>query len=503
MLGLIPLALATLAAPAAAPTQDLAFSPDLAAAFEQSRSESKRLVLGVYSAGEARSEDFVKRVFKDKAVRRALADAVAVQALLGTPSKVEARRFGGHDQDIHRMLERSVRDHLPANAEGVLASPQHVWFGPEGRLLLAAPFELEPEEFLWLDWRARQLSGDAAAVAPVGARAPRRFLEGAAFAPADGDRFGRGLKPDEVKADLELLRRRGQGGGGGRGGGGGGGGNWTPEAIAAFARLAFSNDADAQDEVRNELGNVFLRWGGGSNALVEGALEIVAFAAPRLGVPTVVQFLNDTEAVLRGRSAAALEAMGFDGDGWNDLRKALDKEEDAPVRRAMLRAAGVVGRREAQARRTLEREAEKAKSTLDRAAALIGLGHIGDGAACEETLRKALGEADANVALAAACAMALTRDSARFRASIVERATDAGEDAALYEAALAVLDGGALLRLQSLLARVAADEYPRTRFFFTARPQAPPAGRGQGGRGNGGGNGGGGNGGGAGGGGER
>jgi hypothetical protein len=465
---------------AAPEAQDPAPAADLAEAFQRASAEGRRLVLGVYTAGEARSEDFAKRVLRDKAVRASWANVVPVQVLLGEPTKAEARRFGGHEPDIHRALERAVRDHLPANAEGVLASPQHVWFAPDGRLLLAAPYELDPEEYLWLDWRSQRLTGAVDVPLPEGARAPRRYLEGVAFAPIDGDRFGRGLLPPEVAAELEVLRKRSMGGGGagggpggggpGGGGAGGGGGTRMLETVESIVRLAFTDSPDAQDEVRNELGNMFLRLGGGSNPWLEGGLEIVAYAAPRRGAEFLVTFLGDPVPGLRARGAAALESLGYEGIGWTELRKALDKEEDAVVRRALLRAAGVAGRREAQARRLLEKEALKGKAPADRCAALIGLGHIGAGAELEGTLRTALGDPDLNVALAAAAAMAMTRDSARFKPLITERAGGATEDTAAFETLLAVLDGAPFVRLRDVLQRVAPDDFPRTRLFFEARP---------------------------------
>lgn len=463
---------------AAAAVQDPAPMADLTEAFERASEAGRRLILGVYTAGESRSEDFAKRVLRDKAVRATWTNAVPVQVLLGGPTKADARRFGGHDPDTHRALEREVRDRLPVNAEGVLASPQHVWFAPDGRLLIAAPYELEPEEFLWLDWRSQRLAGAVDTPLPVGARAPRRYLEGEAFAPFDGDRIGRGLLPNEVEADLALMRKRSLGGG-----------NSSGDWIGAFARLAFTDAQEAQDEVRNELGSVYLRLGGGSNAWLEGGLEMVAYAAPRRGVECLVTFLGDPVPGLRARAAAALESLGFEGAGWAELRKALDKEEDAVVRRALLRAAGVAGRSESQARRLLEKEALKGKAPADRCAAFIGLGHIGDGVGLESVLRAGLGDLDPNIALAAGVAMALTRDSARFKPLITERAGGATEDVAAFEAILAVLDGAPIVKLRDVLQRVAPDDFPRARLFFEARPPASArggpvggAGRGPGGQ---------------------
>ncbi len=470
----------------------------LSAAFERARSEGKRLVLGVYTAGEARAEDFAKRTLRDKSVKGALDASVFVQVLVGSPTKADAKRFGALTPDDHRALEREVLDRLPVNAEGVLATPQHVWFGPDGALLVAAPYELEPEEFLWLDARAAQLAAtpvadpagapgapaaDAAPPAPLpaGARAPRRYLAGQAFRPLDGDRLGRGLLPDEEKADLELLRKRSQGGGrggggrgglGGAGGGGGFGGGFSREAIEAFGRLAFTDTEDAQSEVKSELGNVFLRLGGGSNALLDGGIEALAYAAPKRGVPTLVSFLGDTVPGLRARAAAALESLGYAGLGWKELSKQLGKEDDAVVRRALLRAAGAVGRGEAAARRLLEREALEAKAREDRIAALIGLGHFGDGAATEATLRTALAARDVDVALAAGAAMALTRDAGRFRAPLRERAAELSEEAPAFAALGEVLEGAPLVRLRELLTRLAPDEFPRARLFFEPLPPA-------------------------------
>ncbi|MEZ6017400.1 MAG: hypothetical protein R3F49_19965 [Planctomycetota bacterium] len=481
----------------AALPQEVAPRAELDGAFDEARAASQRLLLGVFTAGEARSEDCVKRLWSDKEVRAALADCVPVQALTGAVSKADARRFGGHDPDVHRILERAVRDHVPVNAEGVLATPQHIWFAADGRVLIAAPFELQPEEFLWLDWRSRQLAGDAEARPADSARPPRRYLEGQAYAPADGDLFGRGLLPAELEADLDTLRRRGQGGGGRGGRGGfGGGANWSREAIDAFVRLAFTDEKDAQKEIESELGSIFLRMGGGTSPLLDAGLEIVAFAAPARGAETVIGFLSDTVPSVRARAAAALEAMGFEGEGWKELRKALDKEDDAVVRGALLRAAGVVGRKDAAARRLLEKEArerpQKGRTNVERIAALIGLGHVGDGAGSEAAFRAALGDTDANVALAAVAGMALTRDRARFAPALKERAGSDPANAALYDAALAVLDGAPLVRLRGLIERVAPDDFPRPRLYFEARPpgNVTGAGMGEGRGGRGGGNGG-------------
>ena len=116
-------------------------------------------------------------------------------------------------------------------------------------------------------------------------------------------------------------------------------------------------------------------------------------------------------------------------------------------------------------RKLLVKSATREKDPALRRNALIALGYLAPHKTVRAALEDALGGDDEEDRLAAAYAMALTRDAAWLPLLEEAAAADAPRRADLAPA-IAVLEGANLRRIAEVFGRVSGDESIRIRLFF-------------------------------------
>jgi hypothetical protein len=136
-------------------------------------------------------------------------------------------------------------------------------------------------------------------------------------------------------------------------------------------------------------------------------------------------------------------------------------------RGSWLRALGSCGFADKAAAQTLIGAARTETQDTLRRSALIGLGYALPSADVHALLLEKLGGDDHGDAVAAACAIAMTRDSSY--ANAIGKLSETCADPKLKESltlALSVLDGENLFVLEETVAAVTQDALKRNRVFF-------------------------------------
>ncbi|MDA1264795.1 MAG: HEAT repeat domain-containing protein, partial [Planctomycetota bacterium] len=453
--------------PAAA---DITWEVDYEAGRARAAAEQRVMLIAVHADKEARSEAFWKKVYKDKGVRASAEDTVNLLACRDatTAKRCDCAKQGGLDSEQAKFLEAALREEiLAANADGIVASPQHVWLDSSGKLLLSVPFEMDAQELTWCFAEARRLAGGEAKV-PKDARPPRRLLYGECYQPPDEDTYGRGLRPDEVEELLTELRSSSFGGGRGAGGGGGG---WGRQ-IQALAQLAFTAEEEAQQHVAIQLGGGWMTWGG--NQVLVSALHTLGAIGPVDAWETLESYLGNKDAAVRNEVAVAIEQIGI-RDALKLVKTTLRKEVDPGVQKNWLRALGAIAGEDKAARKTLLDFSEDEDPALRRNA-VFALGWLPQNEDVRERLMAVLDSTDGDDIRAAACAMALSR-SADYLPVLQKRTADESLPEAAksaLEAAVAVIEGASLKRIETAVREACRDRIQRERVFFDATPARLP-----------------------------
>ncbi len=453
-------------------TADLTWEPAYEAARTRSTAEGRVMFVAVHADEEARSEAFWKRTYKDKTVRSLAEETVNLLACrdVGGKKRCDCAKAGGLDSEQAKFMEAALREEvLVLNAEGIVASPQHLWLDSKGAVLLCVPFEMTAGELAWCFGEAARLAGGPP-VELEEARAPRRLLYGQAFRPAAADEYGRGLRPDELKEKLAELKSGGVGVGGGRRGGGRGAG-WG-RRLATLLLVSFTDEKEAQEYVANELRSGWTTWAGPD--VQARSLHTFGVVAPKSAWPTFEGFADHRESVLRNECAVAIEQAGFD-DALKTIKTALKREKEPSVRKNWLRALGAVAGDDKGARRILLEFSEEEDPVLRRNAT-FALGWLPQEGDVSERLSAQLTSGNGDDACAAACAMALSRDQS-YLPELRRRVGEEGLVDALktaLEQAIEVIEGGDLAGVEAVVSEVCRDQLARERVFFRSIPIEPP-----------------------------
>jgi hypothetical protein len=472
---LTTLLLLLFAAPAF-PGGDLEWESDFAEANGRAFREQRVVFVAVHSDDEARSRAFWKHVYKDKRVRALAEDTVNLLACLdiGWNKRCPCAKSGGLDHDSAKFVEAALREELlGANAEGVIASPQHLWLDPNGAVLLCVPYELSADELSWCFAEAARLAGRPQPEV-AGGRAPLRLLYGQTYAPRDRDDYGRGLRPEELEQVLAELKSSGAGRG--KRGGGGGAGRFRSRVGSMF-QVAFTDEEDARDFITVELSSGWATFNGGD--LLAEALQVLGALVPGNSWTIFEHSAGHRDALLRNQAAVALEQLRAPR-ALKLIKTALKHEKDAGVLKNWVRALGASGRADKGARRQLLQLSQNRADVLRRNA-LFALGWLAPDGDVSERLVEALGASDAPDARAAACAMALSREQS-YMPALESRLAGEGLDDDLrgtLESALTVLKGADLAGIESAVRDVCRDTIPRRRVFFRGMPSGEDLGDGR------------------------
>ena len=433
------------------PVAGIEWAGDYGAALERAQAEGRVLFLAIGMDEEARCEDLVRRVYKDREVIRLAESTVNLAAApeAHRSGKAKCPRFSGILCEEHCRLDRRFREELLAlNDKDVAAVPQHVWLDSAGAVLLSVPYEIEPEELVWCFVTAMRVADPAAAIGmPDGAYPPRRLVRGGLHAPGPTERRGRGLLEDELEEQIKKMRSSILGAG----------------RIEPMLEILFTDEKDAVEYARVELGSGVAGWGDGS--LLKRAIHTVGMQSPPSFWTVLAAYAKERSADLRNEAAVAFEQLGTPL-ALKTVKSSLGREKDDRVRKNWLRALGACARDDGGARSTLLAAVDEDDRVLRRNA-LLALGYLLPHADVRACLIQWLACGDPRDELAAACAMALTRDASYV--PDLEAALAAGPDethAADLKLAIDVLQGENLHVIQELVTRAGGDEIARERIFY-------------------------------------
>lgn len=435
-------------------------------ALSLAEAEQRVIMVALGEVLEGRTERHEKGLYSARDAAKATAATINVPAWsFETEEQKKLPRMKGVEPRNHRNNLATVCERwIEPNEQGVIALPHHLWIGPDGNLLLSCPWELEGAELAWCTDEALRRAGvEERPELPADARPPRRLLVGESFRVFDEDEYGRGLKPDELTETLSKLNKRFVGMG----------------DRGDVIRIMFTDEPDASDFLLKQIGGWDLGGGGfggrggggfGGGAIVDGTVELLGTISPPLFIEVLEETARGRSPSRRARTAVALEQIGSE-EGLSIARKGWKSEKDDAVRAEWIRALAACGRADKGSVRTVVKAAAKDDSALVRRSALIGLGHVLPSDDALEALQEAIGGPRAEERDAAVLALALGR--AREHVALVEAVLESDlEDASrrTAEAALAVLQGGALYDLEGEVRRVSESEIGRGRIFF--RPVA-------------------------------
>ena len=438
--------------------------------------EQKQVVLlAVNMDGERANDRMAKEVYSDSTIvelsQRVLPLVASVHAH-SSEGKVCAR-FGTVTCAQHQKVDIAARSEvLKPDEEGFVVAPQHVLLGPDGKVILSVPYEISAEELEWcivtalltvdpesdvrLSRKARApqrlILGDvlagavASEIAPVTREEALELitrLKKGTLSWADRERAVRRLSTaDEKEAReyiLSLLRSNlggGRGAGGGPGGGGAGGGGRGGGGDGEDRRI------------------LLLRW--------------IGFASPASYWEVCNEFLGSGERAMQLEAIVAFEQLAAK-EALPALQAQLRREKDPIVVKKLLRAIGTSGRDDRNARTTLIKQAGQERTPVLAVNALLGLGSLTAHADIQTVLREALTGEPVPQRIAAALAMAFTRDAEWLGVLREQLATEPpAELVTALNAAIAVLEGGPLSGLRDVVSKVAEDTLPRPRIFGIA-----------------------------------
>lgn len=441
---------------------DIYWEKEYPPARARAQEEGRIVFVAVLADDEARSDQYWDDVYSDRRVRAHSEETVNLVACLDAYDKkrCSCAQQAGLSRDEARYVEAAVRDELLAkNAEGVVASPQHLWFSPTGELLQCAAFEMTADEMVWCFVNARRRAGLKHDPMPEGLRAPVRFLTRELHTPADGDTYGRAFTPAEAKQELKTMKASMLGAGQG----------------ARFVRLAFTDDKAAQEYVYKELQSGVATWGG--DEVIVRALHTMGLVAPASGWEIFEYYAEHKEARVRNACAVGLEQLGTSA-GLKIIKTMLRREKDEGVKKNWLRALGSCGRSTSAVRKQMLGLAKRERDPVLKANILFALGWLDHHEDVREVLVEILhdGNADVRLRTAAVCAIALGRDESQLETVRKFAGGDAIpaslSDAAV--AAVAILEGGDLIGLEASVKDSCADILPRERVFFRPSPKPEP-----------------------------
>lgn len=464
---------------------EIRWEESLDAALARAKAESKIVFVAVNMDGEGANERMAKNVYRDDGVTKlaaATVNVIASTADHGAGDK-PCPLFKTVSCAQHRAAADAARTRaLKPDAEGNIVAPQHAFLDADGGPLVSVPYEITSGELAWCFVAAAKRADPTSKLAfPSNARMPRRAVIGALYDPSTA--LGGAVQPVTKKELLELIKSVKKG-------------MPSDERQAAFRRILHSDLPEAVKFIEAELrsggggggggggapsgggagsGGGGGGGGGGGSASGDGGGEKHAGILHAMGVVSppaywelAAEFLGRDDAVLRGEAAVALEQMAAPA-AVKALQERLSKEKDPKVAKDVIRALAACGAADPKVRAQLVQRSKKEKDDLLRRNTIVALGLVDPDPDVRAVLESMLGTGDEGERIAAACAIALTRDETFLAA--LEKANAAGPGATLahvLERATQVLRGGPMGLVQMSVWTHCQDQIPRERTFGKA-----------------------------------
>jgi HEAT repeat protein len=450
---------------------DIQWQTSFEKTLERAAAEKKVVFLAVNMDGEKANERMLEKVYTDKGVLELSKSTLNLVASTGehaAPDKPCPKFPGLYCLDHKKTDVAALAEILKTDAQGLTVAPQNVFIGPDGKVILSVPYEINAHELTWCFVTALSKNDPTLKLAmPEDARMPRRLVLGGVNDPKNS-LAGANVAPTK-KELTELIKTLRKG---------------TLEQSERVEEVPGEemHDPEALDFVQDEMrsggagggggGGGGGRGGGGGGARGGGGTEKHKMILHAIGVFSPVAYwklaadaLEDHDASIRAEAAVALEQLAAP-EAAKVIQTLLTKEEDPAVEKEMLRALGASGAADPKVRALLVKRAKSEKNELLRLNAILALGSCDAEPEVKETLKTLLDKGTDKERTAVVCAMALSRDDTW--APIVEAATKDTKDEALAKAAktaLTILKGGELRAIRESVVKIGGDKIQRERLF--------------------------------------
>lgn len=374
-------------------------------ALEKAKTEKKVVLFAVNLEGEWANDELVRLHYQNPLLTKLADNMICVfcSAFTGRPATAKT----GLHTDANKNNERIVRGRfLKADSDQWIVAPQHIFVGPDGKILSSVSYRVTEGELEWMMVNAiRQVNPAFEWTASNAYRAPASMRKGAADT-------GEGREPPptakQVRQALDNIAKEansrqgfgpGGGGRGGRGGRGGGRGNWG--RLSADMELVIRSDRpEALKWGKIALRN---RWVGRRLMVAVGEKSPMAWAK------IAADHVTDNNADMRLATAVALEQL-CDPKTLAKLKAGFKKEEELDVQGRMLRAMAAVAPTNSGTKALIQKTLKTHKAEYVRAHATVAVGLLEDRAAVTAGLTKALQDKSGLVRSVAAYVIAIRLD---------------------------------------------------------------------------------------------
>lgn len=427
---------------------------DFSKALEEAKAQKRVLFIAVNMDGERANDVLAKDTYHDRTITELTQHTTNLISSNAEHSKSgECPRFGELTCAEHRAVDIRVREQvLKPDSSGYVIAPQHVFLSPEGEVLLSVPYQVSNAELEWCFVRALKLVDPGSKLkASSRARPPKRLLMGAVIDTAtSGDGGGAPGSPATREEVLQLIAEVKKG--------------KTPERGAKIRRIMTADEPEALDFISQQIRSLKAR-GDDPGRQHRDLLENISRLSPSSYWELVAELAENSIDDVRAAAAACLEQLAHP-DSLKVIRLAIRDEKLPNLEGKWLRAMANVAPYDKKVRKEVMKSATKAKDPGVRIQAIVALGYLISDEKLVEALQEFLADEDIEVARAAACAIAISRDGNWLETlKAKEESTPPGQLRETLQAAIAVLIEGRLEALCLPLMDVCQDEIPRPRFF--------------------------------------
>jgi len=443
-------------------------------AFASAQARDTIVFLAVNMDGETANDEAAKKLYTHKLILPLTTETVnLVASQFEHATSGNCPRFGSHPCSDHQKVDIKARAQiLKPGPSGSVIAPHHVFLDKNGVILLSVAYKVSAKELAWC-FRAAQKKaypdGDFPAI--KGARAPSRLvMDGVVNM---GDSGIRPLTKEEMEATIKRIRSSKR----------------FDQRIEDLYSLIATDHPDAVEVVARDLKNANAaaayggrgRGGGGGGGGKEaeerfqnGRAKLIhrigVFSPPSYWEAIVTQ-LGDASVMIRQEAAVALEQLGNE-DAVKELKAALKKEENADVRRCLVRALGTCGVDSSSARKQLSTIAKSKKDEALRRNALFALGGQVDQKGVTKILASTLETGTAQQQQAVLLGIGFARNASLLPLLDSLKASEAKLDPSTQEAlsaVMAVMEGENLLLLKDKAGILLGDTLEREKYFGTSK----------------------------------
>jgi len=428
---------------------DIRWTASYDTALEAAAKDKKVVFVAVNMDGEVANDYLAQKAYHSDTLVALAAETVNVVASRFDhgASDAECKRFGGITCANHQFVEKAVRGTLvQPTKDGQIVAPQHLFLGPDGKILLSVAYYVTEQELAWCFVTAlSRVNPETKRAMPEGARPPLRVRMDGVDKAETLKALARPLSKDELRDALKKLKA----------------GFGALEDMDTFGRVLATDDPEAVKYAEREVGTGFVAY---TSSMAASLLRTIGRTSPPVFWSAVAPMLESSDREVRAHAAVALEQLGAE-ESTRAVQKAFSKEKDELVQKELLRALGTTGRGNANALKLLLKYAKAKDAALLRVNALLALGLHADEKEVDLLLRELLVSGAEDEVQAVAMGLAFARQDAFLEAITTAAAREEGVAKEAVDRCIAVLKGGNVDTLADDYERVGKDRLRRERFF--------------------------------------